>query len=430
MVELSLEPDEVLRILGPARIEVIEGSILVVGATYSKGSTIIIHRLRSYALKSISKSRIKVVLGTGGTVEKPEPGDEVINDWLRVAEEVFNDGGGTVVIIGPVESGKTTLTAFLANYFIERGRRACIIEADIGQEDLAVPGTIAMAIPNKRFIWQRELLPDALEFVGCISPLHCQSTIIPALIKMLDTAKRRSPDLIVINTDGWVGTKQAIDYKVEILRWVKPTHVLVLDDGVIYENILNSMRTLSKVLKVPPPKRVRERDRSERRSLRSEAYRRYFEKSKSITLNLNSVSVLGSVVLGGRKVKVDELVGKCPSLRGLENSIVFTSIYGNCLNIVLSHSIQTPKQVSCQDDVRSKYFINVVNEEEFKGILIGLYNDEGKCLGLGIIESIDFEKGVIKVRSPCNEKISYLVFGKLKILSNFEDLPRVARCGI
>lgn len=433
LVELELKTGEILRIVGPARVEVLDGSLLAVGAVYRRGESFVVHSLRSYGIKALEDTKIKATLGEGASVEKPSEDEEVIDDWINVAKIIREDPRKIkkVIIIGPVESGKTTLTAFIANYMMERGSKVCVIEGDVGQEDLAVPGTLSLALPLRKFLWLRELKCERIRFVGCISPSHvqCQLHVLTALRELIEEAENLKCDTIVVNTDGWVSSKQALDFKVSIIRWLRPTHVVTLSNDIydIMRAVLGH-NFFTAVLKARAPMKVKERSREERRRLRIEAYRKYFSAgSKTVSLRLGEVGLIGSCVLGGQRISIDEAITLCPSLQPVRDKVLFTSLYGQYLNVVLSDGLHS---ITCGENEDHSYIINAVRKDDLSGYLVGVLDEEGKDVALGIIEDVDFNNNVIKVRTPYSGKISALVVGKIKLSPNYEDTGRVLRCGI
>ena len=48
-----------------------------------------------------------------------------------------------VVVVGPTDTGKSTLCRFLLNYSIRFGRTPIYVDLDVGQNAISVPGTIA-----------------------------------------------------------------------------------------------------------------------------------------------------------------------------------------------------------------------------------------------------------------------------------------------
>ncbi|MCD6340578.1 MAG: hypothetical protein J7L51_01320 [Desulfurococcales archaeon] len=425
IMNIDLSRGSIVRVSGPARVDVVEGKVLLVGAIYGKGSSIVVHRVRSYGLKALEDTKLKVTLGSGARVEQPNEGEEVVDDWLKIAEEVSNSGRRpiTAVVVGPVESGKTTLTAFLANYMIQKNMKVALIEGDIGQEDLALPSTIAMTIPRKTFVWQRELSADYFKFIGYTSPQYCYGIVIKALGDLLAKALSLGAEAVVINTDGWVNSPQALDYKLSLVRWLKPTHVIVLDE-YLAEVFKSALPLQVEVIRAPRPARVRERSREERRKLRREAYASYFKNAKERVLKLNEVRIIGSCVLSGKRINSEDLINELGLSSDTASNIVYASLYGNVINIVLS---DLAKGINLSSN---RYELNVVKESDFRGYLVGILNSELEDVALGILKEVCFTDNIIKILTPWDGEISALVMGRIKLTNNYEDFVRVGKCVI
>ncbi len=425
IMNIDLTRNSIVRILGPARVDVIEGRVLIVGTVYGKGSSIIIHRVRSYGLKALENTKLRVTLGSGACIEQPSEGEEVIDEWLRIAEEVSSSRKRPIVaiVIGPVESGKTTLTAFLANYMVQKGMKVALVEGDIGQEDLALPATVAMVIPRDTFVWQRELNADYFKFIGYTSPQYCYGLIIRALGDLLAKALSLGVEAVVINTDGWVNSPQALEYKLSLIRWLKPTHIIILDNNLA-EIFKSAIPPQIKVIKAPRPAKVRKRSREERRKLRSEAYISYFKGAKERVLRIGEVKVIGSCVLSGKRISLQDLTNDLAISDEVLNSVVYASLYGNIVNIVLSGSA---REINISS---SRYELNIVRESDFRGYLVGVLDSKLEDVALGIIKDARFRDEVIKVLTPWDGEISALIMGRIKITSNYEDFVRVGKCVI
>ncbi len=427
-VNLVLDEGKVVRVTGPARITVKSGSVLLVGAIYGSNSQVIIHRLRSYAVKAIERSEVNVVLGSGASLEEPKEGEEVIDDWLKISEGLVKDtervGKSLIVVVGPVESGKTTLTAFITNTLMRYGVKVGIIDADVGQEDIALPATIALAIPEKHFLWQRDLTPTEIRFVGCIAPQYCQDSIIAAVIDLVSSALSYGVSTVVINTDGWLNSHAALTHKLALIRWLKPTHVVVLDDEV-FKYLTKSLPDSVRVIKAPRPTKVRERSREERRLLRAEAYRKYFLNAKERLVKINDIKLIYSNLVCGDTLGMSELaryLGIDEDV--IKNNVLFASKYYNVLNIVInSESRDLMELLKCRRDVC------VMRSDDIKGLLVGILNKRLKDVAVGIIKDVDFNEGIIKLLTPWNGEVSALVISKVKLsLDTFEDGLKVGRC--
>ncbi|MCD6084385.1 MAG: hypothetical protein J7J20_02455 [Desulfurococcales archaeon] len=425
MTDIELTKNSIIRIIGPARIDVVEGRILIVGAVYGKGSSVVVHSVRSYGVKVLESAKLRITLGNNARIEYPSSGEEVIDEWLKIAEDLTRSRKRPIVAIvtGPVESGKTTLTAFITNYMIQKDMKVALIEGDIGQEDLALPATIAMAMPKKTFVWQKELVADFFKFIGYTSPQYCYGLVIKALGDLLAKALSMGVEAVLINTDGWVSSPQALEYKLNLIRWLRPTHVIVLD-SCLAEVFESATPKHIAVIKAPRPAKVRERSREERRKLRSEAYMSYFKGAKERTLRIDEVKVIGSCVLSGKKIEVQELLNNLSLGTDFLKNVVYASLYGNLLNLVVKGPVK--------DDSTSfsKRELNIVREDDFRGYLVAILNSELEDVALGIIKNVSFKEGVIKVLTPWSGEISALIMGRIKLTSNYEDVVRVGRCVI
>ncbi len=397
--EVELEAGEILRLRGPARIDVVRGRVLLVGAEYTAGETAIVSKFRSYGLKALEPSTLRVTLGGEGGLEKPEEGEEVIDSWIQISEELvkFSNGRLVALILGPIESGKTTLAAFITNYLIQRGRRVGLIEADIGQEDLAVPGTVAHVIPQGKFIWQRELKPERVHFVGCNSPQYCLIESVTALISSYNDLISKEVDAVVINTDGWVTPYSGINHKISIVRAVRPTHILCTDSELT-AIMRRNFEPHIEVIQVPRPALIRERSREERRYLRHEAYLKFFGNSPVRVVNAREINIVNSCVLSGEEIDPSNLKNFVEIEEGLLGNVVFSSLWNGILNIVtpqVREVLDGIKVVS--PDVRH---VNVVHPGEPKGLLVGVLDKDLSDVSVGIVKDVDFKSGKITLITP------------------------------
>ena len=90
----------------------------------------------------------------------------------------------TVLIIGNTDTGKSTFAAYLINEVLKKGLRPAIIDADIGQGDLAPLNAVGGAVINTPVIDLQDVNPHLIEFVGSISPTGFEESIIEAIKKI------------------------------------------------------------------------------------------------------------------------------------------------------------------------------------------------------------------------------------------------------
>lgn len=426
-----LKAGEVARVSGPVRIEVVSGEVLLVGSVYRGGSSLVIHELRSYSLKALAETELRVFLGSGGSFSVVEPSAEVIDDWLRVAEVISKDFTPLkklkVVVVGPPESGKTTLTAFIANYLRNKGLNCCIVEGDVGQEDLATPATIALASVDKPFIWQRELRFSEFRFVGCVSPRGCVSRIIASVSDLVNQALSRGCEAVVVNTDGWVSGRDGILYKIELLRWVRPTHLVVLESG-LSDLMTKAFRDMLKIVKAKPPTQPRIRSREERQRLRSEAYRKYFVNSSVKTLRASDVGLIGMPPLNCAEIPVSKLAEMFPEL-----SSVVTHVIRSCRDErELTLLVKSPLHVGLLDALRNEIYLKysiklaISSVGDFVRCLVGIVGDDMNEVAVGIIEDVRLEGDeiLIKLRTPYEGHIKGLINSNIKLDEEYKEIRK------
>ncbi len=427
---IRLMKDDVIRITGPARVEVKEGKLLVAGAIYVPGEFFIVHRFRSYSVMALEEAMINAVLGKGAEVARTSLEEEVIGKWLSLAKEIISDYRKTrrarILVVGPIESGKTSVAAFIANYFLQGGVEPVLIEADIGQEDLAVPGTIASKKVRKKFLWQRELGFESLRFVGCITPSKCGEKVIASAIDLINKEDPSEP--LIINTDGWVNTQAALLHKLELVRWIRPTHIIVTDIGT-YELLRNALRTY-KVLYAEPPKNKVIRDREIRRQLRKESYLKYFAKGSVRSLDLATINLMNSSVFAGKPLKPDEVGKLLPCFRSEGIRVLYASIYKEYLNMVIVERSQS--LMECLTNKESTFRLKVFVPQDFVGCLVGLVNEDGVDVGVGRILGIHFSANSVNISilTPYEGAIRGLIASQIKLKDDFQEVRGDMVCGL
>ncbi|HJT48290.1 MAG TPA: Clp1/GlmU family protein [Nitrososphaeraceae archaeon] len=165
--------------------------------------------------------------------------------WEDIVHRILHDIRtlGTVLVVGNTDTGKSTFAAYLINGALKIGLRPTIIDADIGQGDLAPPNTIGGAIINTQVIDLRDIAPSLIEFVGSITPAGFEDPIIEAVKKIL-RGVRISSNICIINTDGYV-LNDGINYKIRMAEEIKPDVIVCLGEYTIFQifrrNFLSSL---------------------------------------------------------------------------------------------------------------------------------------------------------------------------------------------
>jgi len=208
-------------IKGPAIVDV-NGACHVLGKDVS-GHTISVRPGKAIPFEPSTRCRLCVSLGTGGKMWKANIGDAGTFMWRDIARDISASADNkkfTVMLAGNSDTGKSTLSTYLANFVRGHGLVPCIIDGDIGQGDLAPPGSIGAAMLSGQIIDLRDVSTHLFEFVGNISPAGFERLIVRKLSTIL---KRGSllGDISIVNTDGYA-RDAGVQYKLQIANELSP----------------------------------------------------------------------------------------------------------------------------------------------------------------------------------------------------------------
>jgi len=422
---VAMDPGQLLRVMGPASIVVETGRIRVLGAEFGPGSSILVHRYRSYVVKALERAVLSVRLGEGGAIEKPNPGEEVVDAWERIAEEIASNGRFVAMVTGPVDSGKTSLATMIANVALGKGLRVAVVDIDVGQGDLSPPGFIALKYLEKPVTWLRLEKGDSLRFVGGITPVHnpYYTRLMVGAVDLVNEARERGCQAIVVNTGGWVTGINAVEMKIELAYAIRASHVVVLDE-VLCKRIGSAIGSSIKVICAPRPKVVRERNRADRRELRRHQYMRFFQSAKRICVDLSSVVVIGSCALSGRKLCAEEL----PSEVAHVLSRVHASLYEHDDILVLWSRRDVPSDAISKLRAAMGREVFVVTPASAKGLLCAVLDENLRVASPGIIDSIDLDSGELCIYTEHSGRVGGVIIGRIKLGENWDEVARLPRC--
>ena len=404
---LELGEGEGFRVFGPARLSVAEGSLLVLGVELSKGASIEIDARRSYYIVSPTGARVLLEVGAGARIDAPSPGEESSLEWIRAVDEAIDSCPlpCRIIALGPVESGKTSLAALVANRAFTAGLRPYIIDADIGQADIGPPGFVSGSLPEKPVVWLRELEPDRMVFVGHIEPSHVQVQITYGVLRLLARAEEMRANMVVVDTDGWVEGWHALESKMLLLRAVDPHAVLVLGSEDLYRFVRD--RWPGRVYLLPSPRVQARRTVRDRAVLRSENYKRFLHGSSIRELSLDRTPILNSCL---------------PPSAGLHKGRE-PAVYPYPGGVCALYTRQDPPQVSEAKGLIQQLGVReamVVYTGGFRGVLVGLVGIAGWDHP-GVIERIDMERRVLRVRTPYLGPVRMIIAGRVRIGDSYTD---------
>jgi len=290
---------------------------------------------------------------------KQVDGSTISPSW-REASDLLRQTLGLAVILGDVDVGKSTLSTYLANVCFDHGIQTSIIDGDIGQTDIGPPTTTSSSTVSNHILSLQDLRPERSHFIGDTSPSSVTAKLVQSITHLKDEISGRS-EVVILNTDGWVGDEEAVRYKLQLLHSLRPNLLLGLSSNNELDSILEQQQWTTLRLEVSSCARTRTRE--ERRKTREEGYKRFFWNSKHLNFNLNTIKL--RTFNKSRQQRIDQ-------------------------------------------------------DSTHRGTLAGLLNEEGMLLSVGRIVRI--QNGILRVTTTTGEKPRIVELGAVILSSRFAEV--------
>lgn len=170
--------------------------------------------------------------------------------WHGVLEEVLDMRGG-ILLLGTTDSGKSTLARHLLRELTGRRLTTALVDADIGQSALGLPGTVSMKI----FRTPESLEPyvhERISFIGSASPVHSMPHLIEETGRMADDA-RAAAEIFLIDTTGMVAGTLGGALKLGKIRRVRPALIIAIQRHDELKHIIASIDDIPILFLKPSP---------------------------------------------------------------------------------------------------------------------------------------------------------------------------------
>jgi len=356
MRSITITREDVLLLKGKA-YALCTGDIHALGVDMD-GRYISIRHGKIIPLESDSSATIFIYEGEYSIRGKGERiGTSIWREVTRVFECMHNRPY-KVMLIGGTDSGKSTLSVYIANLALARGMKVSIIDGDIGQGDLAPPACMGSSMIRGYVLDLRDLIGEEYYFIGRLSPMGIEDHMVTGLKYLTEHAKG---DICIINTDGYVDG-YGLTYKSEMVDTIKPDVVITFDN---YD--ISSIRNTDTITL---PSADVYKSRTDRVARRLEQYRRFLHDGKIISFLLKSkrYEFLGKRVY----FRVDDAVSRdvlkgmfvalsiCDSIVGFG---LVSSVDGSTVNMVSNYEGEFDKvilsNVGLDDRISVEYNIQL-----------------------------------------------------------------------
>ncbi len=420
----SVEKGKTLLVDGPACIKLCSGAMRAFGAQIKIGEHIIVRVGKRIPFEATEDSQIEMLLGNSASFLLIDE-DPIPQSWKEAVSTMLssNKGAETIMVLGGIDSGKTSFCNYLANTALSLGRSVSLIDGDLGQSDVGPPGTVGLSIIKKPIVDPFNLKPDHVIFIGVTSPYTAVKSIIESLVDLKAKAIDLGSNFVIINTDGWVEGAGAVEYKLNLIRMVKPDFIVAIQGNSELKPIIGSLSGLEEVLIIDVPKNIKKRDRETRKIIRESSYKKYLKDGKIRSYPLSWITVDGNLELKGRndqflKKRLEEIVG---------NKIIYCENMGSQIILVLKRESTLSDEENAKLNAEFKKPIRILREGDERGLLVSLEDNEGRFLGIGTICSVDYDRSVLKVYTNVNGPASRVHVGRIRLDEKGNEVEVIAR---
>ncbi len=344
---------------------------------------------------------------------------DVPDDRFEVLEAIRKHGKPLkLMLVGDVDSGKTTLLMFLLNSLMEEGVDVAVIDSDVGQKGILPPATISLAFPSSGVSAIGELEPSAHYFIGTTSPAQYVGEMAIGVKKLADMASGQA-DVVMVDTTGFVtgiGAEMK-RLKAELLR---PDFTLVLEHSDEMKSLKRALSPYTRILTLSVSDKARLHSPEERRAIRADKWRDYFSGSGVADVDLREIVPTGTGLFHGSPLNVKEK----RLLALIFDWVVLAGWYERGYTVVKADSGRFPRHFN-------RSVLHVVDFEKLSNLLVGFVDESGLCRGLGILKWINFSEMRAQVLTPLIEEdlaeVVEMRFGRIRVLENGEELGLLRR---
>jgi polynucleotide 5'-hydroxyl-kinase GRC3/NOL9 len=329
-------------------------------------------------------------------------------EWQRLADSLDS---GVVMIVGPSDSGKTTLTRYLLETLVRRRKAVAVVDCDMGQSTIGPPGTLGMAyFPTAEHLRQvpESAAANRFFFVGHFSPVgHLLQTIVGAH-RLVDEARRLGAGITLVDTTGLVFGGIGAHLKLQKAALLHPRHVVLLQRRgelehlrLVFDNLGVRVHTM-----IPPAEAVR-RDFEQRRAYRERVLRRWLGDAGPRCLDFPRLVLWGTAHYVGTPVN-QALLDRAAAV--LKAEVVYGEVGGRSLFLVVDEARpatdtvgRKPASSSLLKELFHVEEVIVRKSSSFRGRLVALEGREFEFLALAQVAEINFRERKLSVRTNLHD---------------------------
>jgi polynucleotide 5'-kinase involved in rRNA processing len=145
------------------------------------------------------------------------------------------------MLMGGVDTGKTTLGLLAARLALAAGRTVAYVDADVSNTTVGPPACVGLKLLRSLDDLATIAVPDYLHFVGTITPSRLVLQQVVATTAMTELARKHA-DLVIVDTTAVVSGVSGETLKYHKTELCRPDKVVVLQRGGEMEPVVGMLR--------------------------------------------------------------------------------------------------------------------------------------------------------------------------------------------
>ena len=148
---------------------------------------------------------------------------------------------GVYMLIGGLDTGKTTLAMQAIRNAVSAGLTAVLVDADVGRTTVGPPACVGMRIFDRAADLDEVDRPDALHFVGTTTPARLVLQQVVATAVITERA-RQAGEVVIVDTTAVVTGVSGETLKYHKTELCRPDRIVALQRGEEMEPLVGMLR--------------------------------------------------------------------------------------------------------------------------------------------------------------------------------------------
>ena len=289
------------------------------------------------------------------------------------------------------------------------------MDGDIGQSSIGPPATVGLAILSPLHPSPVSPSPVACIFVGSTSPPGHFLPHILGTQTLVQSAINQGAEIVLVDTTGLISGAAAASLKWHKLQAIRPQHVLALQRQGELEPILHLVEGQAnlQIHRLPVSAKAARRSHAARRAYREERFREYFAPASRRDLQWKDLRFSRLWLNTGRRVSRDQftVLGEW-----LQTTPLYAEVLGEEGLVFVRGAFSRAALYRVRDALHVTDVL-VVDVEQLRGTLLGLHDQAGACLALGLLQHFDPERERLQALTPLQDPTQArgVAFGSIRL---------------